>query len=245
MSKTVKWLIVIVVAVVACVAAAIIALIVWITGFDRGDPSLPVYTLTQVPSAHPGYLRTTTSSGTMVYVNDFEEYALRLQDFDPTHAIGRPPFGNSKVCSILGQKPTDYITEDMGSEMPAYEVFRNVQVPPFDWRHAKFQSMRFNMPLGPAANKRTTDPAVIEDVVRILSEGTPTDIGSVVATNAHEVWMFTDQLPGLMFCPNVYIDKAGAVYLAENISIVDWPTLKTQARWIPASPAFAAWATTR
>ena len=76
-----------------------------------------------------------------MYVQEYEEYALRLANNDSTNAVGRTPFGSGKICAIPGQKPTDYIAVDCGSEMPAYEVFRNSQLPPFDWRTAKFQTL--------------------------------------------------------------------------------------------------------
>jgi hypothetical protein len=242
-----KWLILVVLGVALCLMAVVVVLI-WRFVSQGGLPvdySLPVYTMEQVPSVHSGYRRTTLSSGGAVYVNDYDEYSLRLTNTDPTNAVGRTPVGGGKICAIPGQKPTTYLAADVGSEMPAYEVFRNSQLPPFDWRTATFQKMQLAMPDGPAANKRTTDPALIEDVVRTLSEGTPTTAPSVVATNTHGVYLFSDQLPGLIYCPIVYIDHTGAVYLSESIVIENYSTLRVQARWIPASPLFTKWVQTR
>ena len=80
---------------------------------------------------------------------------MQLQNYDPTNAIGRTAFGGGKICSIPGQPPTAYIAVDDGSEMPAYEVFRNSQWPGFDWRHAKFQSLEFTGQIGLMAHKHT------------------------------------------------------------------------------------------
>jgi hypothetical protein len=246
MSKK-KWLILIALGIAVCVTMAAGAFIAWFMGLGDmvTDQTLPVYTHGQVPSTHPGYRRTTITCGTSVYVNDYDEYALQLQNPDPANAIGRAPFGNAKVCAIPGQEPTAYLAADVGSEMPAYEVFRNSQLPPFDWRHAKFQAMEYAGTIGRTAHKRTTDPALIEDVVRTLRDGTPITSPSLVSgssSNFHGIYLFSDQLPGLIYCPTVYADPAGLVYLAEsfvmeNATSTQW----TQARWIPASPLFTKW----
>jgi fumarylacetoacetate (FAA) hydrolase family protein len=47
---------------------------------------LPVYTVEQTDSTYPGYRRSTATSRTTVYVNDFEESALLLANTDPTNA---------------------------------------------------------------------------------------------------------------------------------------------------------------
>jgi hypothetical protein len=246
MSKK-NWLILAVVGTAICLmAAAVVVVIGWfvIQGGPTVDRSLPVYTMEQVASGHDGYRRSILSSGSTVYVNDYDEYPLRLINTDPTDPIGRTPVGGGKICAIPGQQPTAYIAADVGSEMPAYAVFRNTQQAPFDWRNAKFQRMRLAMLLGPAANKLTTDPTLIDDVVRTLSEGVLVTAPSVVATNIHEVCLFSDQLPGLMFCPSVYIDPSGKVYLAQSVAIEDFKTLKVKAQWIAASPRFTEWAQT-
>lgn len=241
-----KWLILIAVGMAVCVTTAAIVVVVWFMGLGNvgADRYLPVYTSDQVPSAHPGYRRTTITSGTSVYVNDYDEYPLQLENRDPTDAVGRTPFGNGKICAIPGQKPTDYLAADVGSEMPAYEVFRNSQLPPFDWRHATFQKMQFTMPIGPAANKLTTDRAIIEDVVATLRDGRSTNlpppsqgVAAGTSTNLYGVYLFSDQLPGLLYCAGVYIDNAGHVYLAEDST--------TSTQWRPASPLFAKWTQTR
>jgi hypothetical protein len=249
MSKK-KWLIVALVgaaAGVVAVGALVIGLVVWHDEMPA-DPLLPVYTLEQTDSTHPWYRRTTVTCGSAVYVNDFEDYSVLLANPVPTHAIGRPPFGNSLVCSIPGQSPADYIAMDCGSEMPAYEVFRNVNRPPFDWRHAKFQALEFAGMIGHTEHKRTTDPALIADVVRTLSEGTPTTLPLPVAmtgSNICGVYMDCEQLPGLVFCPEVYRDASGPVYLSESFAVeFTNRTQRIHARWIPARPLFTKWVQT-
>lgn len=245
-----KWLIVIALGMAACATMCAIVFVVWFIRLDNMgvDHTLPVYTFEQIPSIHPGYRRTTITSGTSVYVNDFDEYALRLENTDPTHAIGRTPFGGGKIYAIPGQKPTAYVAADVGSEMSAYAVFRNSQLPPFDWRTATFQKMEFTWPNGSGANERTTDPALIEDVVRTLRDGTPTNLPTPVSgsiSNLSGLHLFSDQLPGLIYCLEVYPDKAGPVYLAENM-VVETANSKpwVQARWVPASLLFTKWVQT-
>jgi hypothetical protein len=57
------------------------------------------------------------------------------------------------------------------------------------------------------------------------------------------VHLFTEELPGLEFCPSVYHGQAGAIYLAASVGteFVD-RTAKFHARWIPAGPLFRQWA---
>ena len=206
---------------------------------------LPKYSLEQTDSSQPWYRRTTVHFQSAVYVNDFEDYSVLLANPVPTNAIGRAPFGNSLVCSIPGQNPADYIAVDCGSEMEAYEVFRNVQRPPFDWRHATFQTLEFAGTMVHSEHKRTTDPVLIAEVVRTLREGTPVTLSlpaSVNTTNLPAVHLFSDELPGLMFCPAVYRDETGSVYLAESFGVeYGNRTQKIHARWIPASPLFTKW----
>jgi hypothetical protein len=217
------------------------------------DSSLPAYTIEQTDSAHPGYRRTTVSRTGASYVNDFEEQSLQLIDSDPKQAVGRSQFGNGKICAIAGQDPSVYLAVDVGREMPAYEVFRDPRHPAFDWRHAAFQRMRLAMPEGPAANKETTDPALIEEVLRTLREGAPATppVASPAMTasgspaGVYGVLLFSDQLPGLVFHPSCYIEKTGQVYLADSLLLTFTRTQQSvQAEWIPA-PDFAQWVQTR
>ncbi|HUK84036.1 MAG TPA: hypothetical protein VLZ12_15555 [Verrucomicrobiae bacterium] len=245
-----KWLIV--AAVVAALGLLAIGAVVIVWNVLNYVPPehllLPKYSLEQTDSTHPWYRRTTVHFQSAVYVNDFEDYSILLAYPEPTNAIGRAPFGNSLVCSIPGQNPADYIAVDCGSEMSAYEVFRNVNRPPFDWRKAKFQAMEFAGTMVHAEHKRTTDPALIAEVVRTLRDGTPVTLSlpaSVNTTNLATVHLFSDALPGLKFCPQVYRDETGSVYLAESIGVeYGNRTQKIHANWIPASESFANWVQT-
>lgn len=242
-----KWLIV--VALGAAVGlGAVVVLLVFVFVLPGGrlvDYTLPVYSLQQTDSSHPGYRRTTATAKPAVFVQDFEEYALRLVNNDPTNVVGRTAFGGGKICSIPGQKSTDYLAVDCGSEMPAYAVFRNSQLPPFDWRTAKFQALEFTGTIGLTAHKRTTDPAVIEDVLRTLREGTPATLvitAPLTSSKIDEVHLFSDQLPGLSFSAGVYRDTAGPVYLTESFAVeFTNRTERIHARWVPASALFTKW----
>jgi len=210
----------------------------------------PVYSIDQTDSARTSYRRTTITSGGTVFVHDFEEYSLQLANSDPKQVVGRTKFGNGKICAIEGQSPTAYLAVDMGSEMPAYEVFRAERQPPFDWRQATFQKMRLALPQGPAANKLTTDPAVIQDVVVTLRDGTPAAPFTIQtaggAGNVHSLLLWSDQLLGLVFSPAVYFDAAGRVYLAENLAAVEFhgADQSIRASWTPASASFTQWSKT-
>ena len=251
MTTKTKWLI----AAGAVAAVALLAIgavvIVWnvLNYVPPQYRGLPKYSLEQTDSSQPWYRRTTVHFQSAVYVNDFEDYSVLLAYPEPNNAIGRAPFGNSLVCSIPGQDATNYIAVDCGSEMSAYEVFRNVKRPPFDWRHATFQALEFARTMYYSERKRTTDPALIAEVVRTLRDGTPVTLtlpASVNTTNLAAVNLFSDELPGLMFCPAVYRDETGSVYLAESFGVeYGNRTQKIHARWIPASPLFTKWVQTR
>jgi len=214
------------------------------------DPRLPIYQTGQIDSAHAGYRRTTLSAAGAVYVNDYDEQALMLAGSDPKEAIGRSSFGPASVFAIEGQDRSAYVVADVGSEMPAYEVYRHEKHPPFDWRHAAFKSMRLDMPDGPSANKETSDPALIAEVVKTLRDGTPATSQPkapplyVVGTSGivHHILMFSDEIPGLIFHPWLYIVGPDEVYLADNASITYTKTEQTvHAAWIAASPGLARW----
>jgi len=216
------------------------------------DRSLPVYTTEQTDSAHPGYRRTTVSTAGAEYVNDLEEQSLQIIDTDPKQVVGRSRFGDGKICAIDGQDPSAYLAVDVGSEMPAYEVYRSTGRPPFDWRHAAFQKLRLAVPKGPAANKETTDAALIDDVLRTLRNGTPVNpalpLQPLIPTGSagvHGVLLFSDQLPGLAFRPSCYLAPSGEVYLADSVAVTYTKAGPlVQRAWIAASPLFARWATT-
>jgi hypothetical protein len=212
------------------------------------NPFRPVYTTDQTPSAHAGYLRTTLTCGNEVYVNDYDEYALQLIDMEPTQVVGRTAFGDGKICAIPGQKPEAYLAGDVGSEMPAYEVFRNRQLPPFDWRTATFREMQYTGLGRAGVDQLTADPTLIEDVVRTLQTGTPVippPPGSDNPSNIAGLHLYSDQLPGMVYSPPVYLDSAGQVYLAENMAMqFTNRTTKVQARWIPAGPQLTKWVQT-
>src|SRR5438128_270958 len=74
-----------------------------------GRGSLPVFKHDQTDSTHAEYRRSTITSGGAVYVNDFEEYALRLANPEPTQFVGRAPFGDAKVAAIPGQSTNAYL----------------------------------------------------------------------------------------------------------------------------------------
>jgi hypothetical protein len=233
-----KWLIALAVFGLLCLAALGTVCIVLFV-----EHVLPSYTTQQIPSLHPGYRRTMLLSGSAVYVNDYEEYSLRLINPEPTQVIGR--YGTGKVCAIPGQSTSAYIAADCGSEMPAYEVFRNSQARPFDWRTAAFQKMQFTGPSGSGVNLFTTNQTLITDVLHTLSEGAPVTTPLSAANRANNIagiCLFSDQLPGMVFCPAVYLDPTGQVYLTESVAIgAPGSQPPGQTQWISASRPVADW----
>ena len=250
MSKK-KWFILAAVLAVAFVGAALVLALV--VGFFFGHEEsavtgtgLPVYTLDQTASSHAGYRRTTLTSGNDVFVSDYEEAALQLVTHEPKPAIGRYSIGSGYVCAIPGQPTTSYIAGDCGSEMPAYEPFRNIKQPPFVWRTATFREMNFLSPGGRSNWRQSTNTALIAELMRVLRDNSPVELPAFPFTgtngNLATINLTCDQLPGLLFCPSVYFDGNGTFYLAESMT-VDWTPkpAEVRARWIPASPLLTEW----
>lgn len=218
--------------------------------------SLPKYSMRQTDSEHRGYRRTTVHFRSADYIRDFEDAPIWLAHPVPTNVIGRAPFGHARVCSIPGQDPANYIAVDCGSEMESYEVFRHVEHPPFDWRQATFQAMESAGSMMHAERKRITDAALIADVVRTLRDGTPTPAGALPETltapqlpgsveSLGRLQLYSDDLPGLAFCPMLYRDETGSVYLAESVGIeYANRTQQMHANWIPAHEPLAQWLAT-
>jgi hypothetical protein len=212
-----------------------------------GDPSLPVYTTgKQSPSAHPGYLHDTVTGGGEVYVNDYEEACLQPTLTEPQTVIGlMGSISPAKVGAVPGQPVTAYIMVDCGSEMPAYEPYRNIKQPPFDWRTATFRQMtaRQQYKFGPVVT--TTNAALMAEVVRVLRDGTPVELNPFPfsgTTNLTTLNLICDQLPGMLFCPALCYDGDGNIYIAESL-MPDFTVTPPQvrARWIPASPLLTEW----
>lgn len=213
----------------------------------------PIYTTEQTDSAHAGFRRTTVTIDGATYVNDFEEAALELENFDPQEVIAGSRFGGGTVRAIPGQSRTAYVAVDVGSEMPAYAVYRHAGHPPFDWRHATYRKLRLAAPEGPAANKESSDPALLEDVVRTLGDGAPASPPVTAPTTAitgekvrvHPLLLSSDAIPGLVFRPWVYLADSGDAYLAHDATFEFTNQQQSvRADWIPASPLFTRWAQT-
>jgi hypothetical protein len=204
---------------------------------------LPIYTMDQSVSSHAGYRRNTMASGSDVFVNDYEEACLQLANPEPSTVVGHlGSMGVIKICSIPGQPVTAYLACDDGSEMPAYIPYRNLNQKPFDWRTATFREMSAYRTNG---GSRTTDEALMAEVVRTLRDGTPVELPSFSfarAATLASIKMTSDQLPGLLFCPLVFTDASGQIYLAESLMYDDaFNPKQLHARWVPAGPMLAQW----
>ena len=212
---------------------------------DASFLALPVYTTAQTPSAHAGYRHTALTCGSKIYVSDYEESGLQLVNSDFTNAIGRFQVSDAKICAIPGQPPSAYVAGDCGSEMPAYVPYRNLKQPPFYWRTADFREMTYWRHNYRNPYLTTTNAALIAEVLRQLRDGAPVELPPLPftgTTNLASLKMTCDQLPGMLFCPSVYTDPRGQIYLAESL-IMDFHPSKPQlrARWIAASPMLTDW----
>jgi hypothetical protein len=213
-----------------------------------GEPGdVPFYAFAQNPSAHTGYLRNTLTNGSEVYISDYEESALRLADPEPKAVIGRFGMGGAaKMCAIAGQPVTAYVGGEDGGEMPTYVPYRYSGQPPFNFRTASFRELVYNAPRAANSGQRTTDPALLAEVVSVLRDGTPVTLpGFPMSSGGVEfdsLNMTSNELPGMAFCPVVYSGTDGTIYIAESL-IFDTVSSPPQfrARWIPASAKLTAW----
>ena len=250
MSKT-KWF-VLAAALLALGGIGVALMLALALGFFAGHQEatadgsgLPVYTSEQSASSHAGYRHSSLTSGNDVFVNDYEEAALQMTTSEPKPVIGRMAFGDGKICALPGQPITAYVAADCGSEMPAYEPYRNIKQPPFDWRTATFRTMTACRPDRRDPYLTTTNAALIAEVVHNLRDGTPVELGGIpfaTNTNLSNFKMTSDQLPGLLFCPTIYYRGNGTIYLAESMTM-DWTPKPAElhARWIPASAMLVQW----
>ena len=231
---------------VALALVLVFGFVGWTQETSGAGSDLPIYTMEQTDSSHAGYRRNTMTSGSDVYVNDYEESALQLANPEPQTVIGHlGSLGVIKMCSIPGQPVTAYIACDEGSEMPAYVPYRNLKQKPFDWRTATFREMSVYRPKQGGPSLTTTDEALLAEVVRNLRDGTPVELSSFPFTsipNLGSIKMTSDQLPGLQFCPYVFTDANGQIYLAESLMFDTTTTpIQLHARWVPASPTITQW----
>jgi hypothetical protein len=241
-------------AIAALISIGTMVLLAFVAGFMAGrakaknDLSPIIYTTDQSTSSHAGYRRTTLTSGDIVFVNDYEEACLQLANPEPTHVIGYVGWiGNAHVCEIPGQSSNAYIAGDCGSEMPAYEPFRNPKQPPFDWRTATFREMSVCGPNQSSSDRVTNDPALIAEVIHTLRDGKPVELPAITfaqaQTKLYTLKFASDQLPGLLFCPPVCTDTNGQFYVAESL-LFDYTApnpLQLHAHWIPVSPTLTKW----
>jgi hypothetical protein len=177
-------------------------------------------------------------------VSDYEEAGLRLVNVEPPQILGSLGWvGNTGVRAIPDQPVTAYIAGDEGSEMPAFTPFRHVNHPAFNWRTTTFREMTLYAPGSARTIPKTTDPALMSEVVRVLKTGTPVTLpGIPMATSIPTLVMASDELPGLLYCPPFTSDASGTLYIAESLMLntaVSPPQFYAQ--WIPASPALTGW----
>ncbi len=220
----------------SCVVFACCCLMAGIGWLIFGALSQPVHKMEQTDSSHEGYRRTTLTNGGVVYVHDFEEYALAAFGEGTREKIGNLPLGgfeDTGIYSIPGQSPSAYVLEFD----PMYEiVYRNIEHPPFDWRTASFEMMRL---IFPSRNpKETTDPRVIQDILTALTRDEGKFLpfhedGMYPGYENYRLMSFSPEIDGLAYVFGVHIGTDGIIYLAEN------PIAN---QWFPAGSIFTNWA---
>jgi len=195
-----------------------------------------------IDSSHPGYRRTTLTSGGTIYENDYTEAPLLAINTPSSRMVGELDNGGegeqAYLYAIPGQAPKDYVI--LTGEMYPLGVFRNTRTPRFDWRSAKFRKMEFAAPEGPAAHKQTNDPVLIAEVVQALQGSKPTTIPSGAAAKSDSffgLYLWSEPLPGIIHSPHVYFDETGRVYLGF------WNPSSPE--WSPAGPLFSSWIKTK
>ena len=139
-----------------------------------------------------------------------------------------------------------YVAADVGSEMPAYAPYRHSNQARFDWRTAPFREMTADRPGWRNQYLTTTNAALLAELVRNLRDDPPVVLPPFPFTgftNFTSLKLTSDQLPGLLFCPSVYVAPGGTIYLAESLmqDTTSAPTPQLNARWIPASPTLTLW----
>lgn len=227
--------------------SASLALLI-VTGFVAcqrftGHRSVPLYTMQQTDSSHIGYRRTTLTSGSTIYESDYNEAPLLSMNTAPSQIVGELDSGGegekAYLYAIPNQDVKNYVI--LAGAMYPLGVFRNTRTPPFDWRSAKFHQMEFAAQEGTAAHKRTSDPALIDEVLQVLKSGQKaTTIPGNPAASARNfagLYMWSDQLPGMVYCPHVYVDGSGQIYLGF------WNP--TSPEWSLAGSRFSAWVRTQ
>ena len=62
----------------------------------------------------------------------------------------------------------------------------------------------------------------------------------MTASTVHSILLWSDDLPGLIFSPQVYFSPTGQVYVTENLGVVEFRGTKKTigAQWIPAGDSF-------
>lgn len=250
--STKKWLVVAAVGIglgMLGMALVLVLLFGVFTGYGETatvGSGLPIYTEEQSASSQEGYRHRSLTCGDIVYVNDYEESALQLVNPEPQTVIGQlGALGGARICSIPGQPATAYVACDDGSEMPAYVPYRNIKQKPFDWRSATFREMSAYHARQGGPYLTTTNEALLAEVVRNLRDATPVELPSLTfagMADLDSIKMTSDQLPSLLFCPYVFTDAKGQIYLAESLMIDAKSTPpRLHARWVPASPTVAQW----
>ena len=231
MSKTKRWIPGVGIAIVILAAGTFLtaALLFRQALLKAGTP---VYDYKVVPSEHEGYSRQTLTIAGLTYESDYAEYGLSAAGND--FQVGQTSAGG-RIYEIDPQR--NYLV--VYDFMSPIGVFRNSQIPPFDWRTTDFNEMRlYSTEIAtatPQEPKTSTEAQLIQAALAPM-RGDSKSISPNQVSGAYKsfvLYLYSEQLTGMSYAIGVYVDETGAVYVAEN-------TLSKE--WFPADELFSEWA---
>jgi len=229
MSKTKRWIVGVGIAIILLAAGTFLtAAILFRQGlFMAGTP---IYDYKIVPSEHEGYSRQTLTIANLTYESDYAEYGLSAAGND--FQVGQTSSGG-RIYEVDAQR--NYLV--LYDFMSPVGVFRDSTIPPFDWRSVDFNEMRLYpaeiATAAPKEPKTSTDVQLILDALAPMRGDSAPISPSQAVYKSFVLYLYSEQLTGMSYAIGVYLDKAGAVYVAENTRSKEW---------FPAGELFSAWA---
>lgn len=230
MSKTKRWILGGGIAIMILVAVFFLtaALLVRQSLLKAGTP---IYDYKSVPSEHEGYSHQTLTIENHTYESDYAEYGLSAAGTD--FQVGQTSLGG-RIYEIDTQR--NYLV--VYDFMSPIGVFRDSQIPPFDWRTTDFNEMRlYSTEIAtatPQEPKTSTDVQLIQAALAPMRRDSEPISPSQLSGGykSFVLYLYSEQLTGMSYSIGVYMDDTGAVYVAEN-------TLSKE--WFPASELFSKW----
>ncbi len=175
--------------------------------------NVPVYTMSQQPSAYPNFTMTILTLGSQTYVSDYTEFRLQASSSSYSMRIGRTNDGFD-IYRVPGQDPKDYLVTS-GDMMPNF-IFRNSQLPPFDPQQAGIDEIQFRGSANPQL-RSSHDPALIAEVLQSLQQPWQPNPAGGQSSITTTLYLASSQLRGLQYILYAARDAQGNIYL-ENFN---------------------------